>query len=48
MQRFSWQTRTICATCANVVCQSKKLPGVGGGGRGKAHGLLGTFYNWTL
>ena len=33
MQRFSWQTRTICATGANVECQSNKLL-VGGGGVG--------------
>ena len=38
MQRFSWQTRTICATGANVECQSNKLP-VGGGG-GVGHGPL--------
>ena len=34
MQRFSWQTRTICATGASVECQSKKLLKGGGGGRG--------------
>ena len=35
MQRFSWQTRTICATCAYVECQcqSERLPW-GRGGEG--------------
>ena len=32
MQRFSWQTQTICATGASVECQSKKLLKGGGGG----------------
>ena len=34
MQRFRWQTHTICATGANVECHRKKPPGGGEGVRG--------------
>ena len=43
MQRFSWQTCTICATCAYLECQcqSEKLPW--GGGRVRGMVLLEIF-----